>query len=163
MGVSISLLRTFLLLPNNTTKPLTSKQNNIPEPTPGEIHLPISSDASSVFYASVVYTLGGRLIEIKTIPEGFELITDIQTPNIPKFTVCTTCNQPTPIFGNFTNGFRQINYDMLKIGQNVRIVASYNLRTKDWVTNKVTIEDKITLPTNTPITPTKSVASSSAQ
>ncbi len=153
IGGSISLLATLFLLPKKTTQVSnTTKNQNTTAPTPAEILPPISIDAPIVISANINYLLNGKITEIKTIPQGFELVTDITTPNIPQFIVCITCSQQTQIYGNFINGQRQVNYNMLTTGQNVRINVSYNLKTKEWTTNRVNIQDRLTLPTSPPRT-----------
>lgn len=167
IGSTFILLMLILFLPKNSSK--KSVQPNqattiIPSPTT-QIKMPVDIHDSSVSSISVVYTFTGSITEINPVPEGFEVITNITTPNIPRFTICITCSQPTQVFGTFENGLRQANASMLAVNQKVRITAAYNLQTKEWQINRISILDMLTLPTSPqgtqpkpstpPLTPTK--------
>lgn len=163
IGGSISLFATIFLLPKNSPPKSSATTQNAPvNSTPAEVLLPINIDASSVFAASVVYTFDGNIQSINTIPTGLELITNISVPSLPAFIVCITCNQQTQVYGMFKKNMLRVNYAELSPNQHVRIVASYNLKTKEWTIPRVNIMEQLTLPTSPPRNPSNTPAATSS-
>lgn len=125
--------------PSQLTKPATESQQTSTQASSNTIIGPtISLKNEPLKAASINYFLWGKLREIRTLPEGIELVTDITGDGIPSFVVTNntiivfnTDGQQTPAT---TSDFAP--------NQEVGLAMNYNLNKKTWTTFKVHIFTK---------------------
>lgn len=147
-GWAILNLNSFQTKSKESSKTQPTLPTPLPSPTrnsssivqpDGIIVPPVDLESDSVINASLSYTFSGTIVEIKNVPEGLELITDIAERGVPRLIVCITCNQPTTVYFNDKGKFTQANFADLKVEQEVRVLTSYDLKSRQWTTQRINI------------------------
>ena len=126
---------------NSATQPSQQKANQDSNKT---INSPINLNNKSVSAISISYFLRGNLKEVKSLPEGLELVTDITGDGIPQF---IASDKTTVVFN--TDGVQSpANVSDLKPSQKLGINMFYDVKKKTWSLIKVHIS--VTTPAPAP-------------
>jgi len=117
----------FLKVSNNPVNPTIPVSKNVTTKD-----LPINLPDKSVESVSITYAVIGALTEIKKTPQGEELITDIKTPNLPRFIIAPDKTQ----FWDTSKkpAEKLVGGASLSPGQKVRIIINYFPAAKLWGT-----------------------------
>lgn len=94
-----------------------------------KVVLPLDINDPAVTRARLIYSIEGRLVEIKNNPADIRqktLVTDIKLANLPEFNI----DSSTPIVKIVDNKNIQVSSSDLKPGQKIRVSIFYGLKQK---------------------------------
>lgn len=117
--------KTTTNLPYNY-QPLSSETN---------VSLPVALDKQGVSSAVLIYTFSGKLTKVEPVGSSYRWTLDISDNSLPEFLV----NDNTTIVRSRDENLTKVDLSSIKIGANVTIGMTYDLRTKTWSLNTVTI------------------------
>ncbi len=119
----------FPISNSSVVSPVLGKNNSILLP------LPIKNDYITGF--SLRFSYQTVLRDLKTLPEGTEIVTDVKDKNHPPFII----SNDSKTYVLFKNGETLTNaeYSDLKIGQNIQIEAYYDFNHSKWYLPEVYI------------------------
>jgi len=98
--------------------------------------LPISQNNPQVSSVMFYYEIESTLKELKDIPDGKQLITNIDDSSLPPFTFTPKTGI---VFLLAPFSFKEAQLSDLKPGTKVQIILNYNLKNNSWIVNQVQI------------------------
>lgn len=122
--------KTSPLLPNSQTASNT-------------ISVPLDPNNPQLKSSTLVYAFYGGLKEVKVLNNNtYQLFLDNSDSKSPAFIVTDF----TPIFKEGDENLNQVKIDSIKLGITLTIGMSYDLKTKSWTLNTITITDWVLTP-----------------